>query len=86
MTDEDLRKAERVVRNEIKNRKRASKKDDVRDTLRHLYMTYAGEAQEDQIDMLRKLINMVGDENYMNSMRRSGKRWDMKIKISWEIQ
>ena len=44
-----------------------------------MYMGYAGEVQEDQIDMLRKLVNMVGDEDYMNSMSRSGKRWDMTI-------
>lgn len=78
-TDENLRKVERIIRHEIENRKGVFKKDDVRNTLRHLYMEYAGEVQENQIDMLSKLVNMVGDENYMDRMSRSGKRWDMTI-------
>lgn len=78
-TDENLRKVERIIRHEIENRKGVSKKDDVRNALRHLYMEYAGEVQEKQIDMLSKLVNMVGAENYMDCMSRSGKSWDMTI-------
>ena len=54
-----------MIRLEFWIRRAVSKRDEVRNTLRHLYMECAGEVQEDQIDKSTKVIHITGDKDYI---------------------
>jgi len=78
-TDEDLQKIARTVRTELRSRKPPLKEDEMSNILRKHYRDFAGEVNEDQIRILRKLVKMIEDHGFTEEMSESGKRWHQTV-------